>query len=81
MNVRVKMFAAARDAVGADEVALEVPQGSTIGDLRTALCDAYPHVKPLVERAMFAVDARYAQDDEAIRDDAEIACIPPVSGG
>lgn len=81
MNVMVKVFAAARDAVGADEVALEVPQGSTVGDVRTALCGAYPQIKPLVERALFAVDAQYAQDDEAIRADTEIACIPPVSGG
>ena len=81
MRLTVKMFAAARDAVGASEVAIDVPDGATVAELRATLCELFPQVKPLVERAMFAVDARYAQDGDAVPAGAEVACIPPVSGG
>ena len=81
MTVTIKMFAAAREAVGAAEVNIEVPANASAGDLRQALCENYPQVRPLAERAMFAVNARYVRDDEAIQPGAEVACIPPVSGG
>jgi sulfur-carrier protein len=75
------MFAAAREAVGAGEVGVDVPDGATVAEVRAALCQAYPQVKPLIERAMFAVDAGYAQDGELVPANADVACIPPVSGG
>lgn len=81
MMVTVKMFAAARDAVGASEVQIDVPEDATIADVRAALSAAYPPVSPLVSRAMFAVNARYARDNEVIRANVAVACIPPVSGG
>ena len=81
MNITVKMFAALRDAVGESEVAIEVPEGSTVATIRVALCEAHPQLQPLVEQAMFAVDAHYAREDQVIRQGSDVACIPPVSGG
>ena len=37
MMVRVKLFAAARELAGGDEVAVEVPDGATVADVRQAL--------------------------------------------
>jgi sulfur-carrier protein len=81
MIVTVKMFAAARELVGVPEVTLEVHNGATVGDLRGLLAQRYPQLGSLVARAMFAIDARYASDDDKLTDAREIACIPPVSGG
>ncbi len=81
MKVTVKMFAAARDAAGAPEVTVEVVDGATVADLRTALIANYPQLASLVNRAMFAVKAYYANDDDVLPSNGEIACIPPVSGG
>mgnify|MGYP000431890701 CR=1 FL=1 len=81
MRVTVKMFAAAREAVGASEVTVKVVDRATIVDLRTALITEYPQLAQLVNRAMFAVDARYANDEDLLPSGGEIACIPPVSGG
>jgi molybdopterin synthase sulfur carrier subunit len=81
MMVTVKMFAAARDLVASPEVKLEIHDGATVGELRMLLAEKYPAAAPLVARAMFAIDARYASDSERIDETQEIACIPPVSGG
>jgi molybdopterin synthase sulfur carrier subunit len=81
MKVTVKLFAAARDLVGTPEVMLEIADAATVADLRDLLAEKYPSVASLVARAMFAIDARYASDDDMLTGSREIACIPPVSGG
>jgi molybdopterin converting factor subunit 1 len=80
MQVEVKLFAAARQLAGADSLAFDLDE-PTIGALRGALCDTHPAMASLVRRAMFAIDAEYAPDDASISPGAEVACIPPVSGG
>jgi molybdopterin converting factor subunit 1 len=81
MKVSVKLFAAARQLTGAGEIALELPAETTVAELRGALAAKHPALAPLLRHALFAIDAEYATDATAIRDGAEIACIPPVSGG
>lgn len=81
MNVRVRLFAAARQAAGCDRLEVDMPRGSTIGQLRRRLAEEVPQLCGLVERVMFAIDAEYATDREEIPAHAEVACIPPVSGG
>ncbi len=81
MKVTVKMFAAARDAVGQDVVELELDQDATVKELRSTLLSDYPSLEPLLAQTLFAIDAEYVTDDMVISKDADIACIPPVSGG
>jgi len=81
MNVRVRLFAVAKQAAGRDVVEVELPPGAAIGQLRSRLAEEIPELAELFARAMFAIDAEYATDAEEIPPDAEVACIPPVSGG
>ena len=81
MKVNVKLFAVARDRAGAGAVEVELPSPATIGRLRSALVEQYPQLGDVVPHARFAVNNEYADDDAAIGVQAEIAVIPPVSGG
>ena len=81
MKVQVRLFAAARQADGQDRLELELPEGATVADLRRELSGRIPELSDLIRRAMFAVDTEYAADDRTLPCDAEVACIPPVSGG
>lgn len=81
MRVTVKMFAAAREAVGASEVTVEVADVATVADLRHVMIHEYPQLESLAERAMFAINAKYASNNDLLSTGSEIACIPPVSGG
>jgi molybdopterin converting factor small subunit len=49
--------------------------------LRQAIAEQYPALADLVAHALFAVNADYASDAIPIPAEAELACIPPVSGG
>jgi len=81
VKLRIKLFAAMRDAAGADSVEIEVREGATVTDVRAALIERFPEQQALLARVLFAVDAQYAGDKARISPRAEIACIPPVSGG
>ena len=81
MRVEVKLFAGARQAHGSDTLVIELPEAATIADLRASIERDHPHLTPVLRRAHFALNTDYATDDTVIPADAELACIPPVSGG
>lgn len=81
MIVQVKLFAAARQLAGADCISVDVPAPATVGQVRQALISQCPSLENLVRRAMFAVNTDYAADQAVVSEGAEVACIPPVSGG
>ena len=79
--MEVLLFGITREIVGAET--LVVPPEAAIvnvADLRAWLSDRYPQFKGLSSLAV-AVDNEYATDDQALPQNAEIALIPPVSGG
>ena len=66
---------------------LRAPEGcpwdreQTHHSLRRCLMEEFPQISALIAQVMFAVDAKYAPDSKEIRPEADVACIPPVSGG
>ena len=81
MHCRVKLFARARDLAGAAEVSVPLPGGATVADLRRALVSAYPSLAGLLSRCAVAVADDFADDARVIPEGAEVAVLPPVSGG
>jgi molybdopterin synthase catalytic subunit len=81
MKIRLLAFASAGDALGASEVELEMPDGSRVADLRARLDREHPGIVPLWPRLAIAVDGRVVSIEEPLQDGAEVALLPPVSGG
>ena len=81
MRCRVKLFARARDLAGADEVSVALPDGATVADLRRALASAYPALGGLLARSALAIANEFANDAQPVPPEAEVALLPPVSGG
>ena len=81
MNVEVHLFAAAKDAADAAKVSITLADNATVGTLSEHLVKTYPALKVLQETLHIAVNSQYATPDQIIREDDEIACFPPVSGG
>jgi molybdopterin converting factor small subunit len=84
MNVRVKLFAVAKQRVGRPEIEVALPAepaGCTVRQLRGAIVEQHPALADVVAHARLAVGNEYAEDDAEIGPAAEIAIIPPVSGG
>jgi MoaE-MoaD fusion protein len=81
VHIRLLAFASAGDALGTGELDLELPDGSRLADLRALLARDHPALAPLWPRLAVAIDGRLAAPDEALPDGAEVALLPPVSGG
>ena len=80
MQLRLLYFGIARDATGHRKDQISIPGVVTVGGLRHMLREQYPGLGALPDYAV-AVNSEYATDDRQLREDDEVAVIPPVSGG
>lgn len=81
MIVEVRLFARAKDLAGAAAVPVDLPEGATAGELRRRLAQEYPVLQGLLQRSALAVNDEFSSDGQVIPDRADVALIPPVSGG
>ncbi len=82
-TVRIRLFATAREAVGAASVDLAVPdEGMRADELVAALGRKYPRLRPALRTSRFVRNDRYLDDlSERIRPGDEFAVHPPYGGG
>ena len=81
MIVTVLFFAQARERAGLASASLELPDGSRIADARAAIARAHPALEPLWPHLALAVNGVLARDEMPLGPGAELALLPPVSGG
>jgi len=81
MQVTVKLFGSIREAAGAKELAVEVPEGSTADDLRRLLARDHPSFEEMADRLRISVNYEFVQGEIALSEGDEVAFLPPVSGG
>jgi len=76
VKVRVRLFAGLRERAGTGSLDVELPDGSVVGDVWSALGlgDEPPGL-------LFALNRGYAEKSAALSAGDEVAVIPPVSGG
>ena len=83
MKIRVRYFASLREALGATE-AVDAAEGSTVAQLRDALiARGGAHAQALARgRAVrTALDQVLCAESVLLKDGAELAFFPPVTGG
>ena len=80
-SVRLMFFATLRDRAGSKTAEMQVPEGTTVGDLRARVARDYPSLDSSLKSALIAVNREYATEDALIPENAEVALFPPVSGG
>ena len=83
MNVQVRYFASLREALGSGEV-LSLEAEATVAAVRAALIERSPvHAQVLAPgRAVrSALDQTLCDETALVRDGAELAFFPPVTGG
>lgn len=81
MKVRVKLFAVARQRAGVETIEVELPAAPTVAHLRSAIVEQFPPLADVVRHVRFAINSDYVSDSTSLSPTAEIALIPPVSGG
>lgn len=77
--VRVLLFAGLAEACGARALELDLTLPVSAAELRRAAQARHPQLAGRVFRV--SVNARYAADADSVLPGAEVAFLPPVSGG
>lgn len=81
MRVGVRLFAAAREAVGEAEVAVELPPDATIADALDAV-DPAGSASAVLARCSILVDGAAEPDRDArLGDGTTLDVLPPFAGG
>ncbi len=81
ITVHCRFFARYADALGRDELELEVPDGATVADAVGQLRAHLPKGDLLPERPLAAVNREHAAPDTRLADGDEMALLPPLAGG
>jgi MoaE-MoaD fusion protein len=77
----ILFFAYLRDATRTNSIKLNLPAGSTIGDLKKILTRKYPSLSERLPHTLNSINRQFVDDATTIPPNAEIAFFPPVSGG
>ena len=77
----MKFFASYREAVGREEIEIDVQENSKISELLEVLKKTLPKIGSLSETLIISVNKEYASYDTILNEGDEVALLPPVSGG
>ena len=77
--MRVLLFAGLAESCGGRSLEIPVGPPRTAGELRAAAEQLCPALRG--QRFRIAVDTRYVRDEDPVPAHAEVAFLPPVSGG
>jgi molybdopterin synthase catalytic subunit/molybdopterin converting factor small subunit len=82
IKVRVMFFGAAREAVGREEVELQISAPATVASAFEEIVSVYPVLRSRFGRwLLVAVNEEYTPGRAAVHDGDQLAIFPPVSGG
>ena len=81
MRIRVRFFARAKDLAGAEVLDVEMKAGARVEELRRRLQEQRPALASLLGQSAWAVNQEFASMATPLQEGAEVALLPPVSGG
>jgi len=80
MTLEIMAFGITKDIVGKTLINFDLPEGSSVKELKEKLTESYPEMKALTS-LLIAVNEEYGDETHILNERDEIALIPPVSGG
>jgi molybdopterin synthase sulfur carrier subunit len=81
MKVKVLFHSYFRELAGRNELLIEIPEGSTLGDLIGRVYEVAPKIRPLERSMLKAVGVEYQDVNYRLREGDEVSLFPPVQGG
>jgi molybdopterin converting factor subunit 1 len=81
MYITLRYFAGLREAIGYDNEAITVPEGTTGSSLREIVRSSHPIATNILSRCVIACNREFMREDIEIKDGDEIVFIPPMAGG
>lgn len=81
VKIHVQFFSRLRDLVGAAEMDLEVPEGTTATELLETIYSRTPALRDWDKSILVASGVEFVGRDYIVKKDDQISIMPPVQGG
>ena len=81
MTITLKLFAVYQEAVGVEEMRLELPVGTTAGAVCDRLIVEHPDLARWKDLTRYGVNLQFVEANTPLQAGDELVLIPPVSGG
>jgi molybdopterin converting factor small subunit len=81
VSVTILFHSYFRELTGCSEAREEVPDQTTIAELRKRLCQKFPRLNPMERSTLVAVGVEYQPSEYELKDGDEVSLFPPVQGG
>ena len=80
-KIKVLFFATLRDRAGTKSLEIEIPEDTTVQNLKDRIARDYPSLEQSMESVVISINREFAFDESVVPESAEVAMFPPVSGG
>ncbi|MDG1455052.1 MAG: MoaD/ThiS family protein [Planctomycetota bacterium] len=81
MNLNILLFASLKDAAGSSTIEIQMTEGDRVADLIEAIRRDHPQLSKRLDHVRVALGDEFVTSETVITEGAELALIPPVSGG
>ncbi len=81
MRFSILFFASLKERAGIHKAEIESANPMTVKELKAQLSDQFPRITPFLPNCLVAINQQFACEADTVPDGAEVAFVPPVSGG
>lgn len=81
IKVSVLLFAGIRESIGKEKLVLSFNDGATLKELMNHMHQAYPELEKLFLSCQFIVNCNHIEPEYVLKDEDEVAILPPLGGG
>lgn len=80
-RITVNLYYHLKDKVGTNLINLELPENSTIKELKMILIHDYPALQSQLDNIMTLINQKIAVDEDRIPQNARVSFLTPIGGG
>jgi molybdopterin synthase sulfur carrier subunit len=81
MKIKVILYYHLKEKAGTGNLEFDVPDQTTIKDLKLLLEKHYPALRTHLDNVMILMNKKIVLDEDKLQDAAEVAFLTPVGGG
>ena len=81
VRIKVLFFGMIRDVVGLREDSIDLPAGTSLGQVFERYAARFPRLKEMSSSTVLALNQQFSAPAAPLADGDEVAFLPPVSGG